>query len=88
MLMVRLTIDDKVVEVEEGSTILAAANKAGVNIPTLCHHESLSPSGSCRLCAVEIMSKLNSAAHNNLYHIVHHGTTLTGEFFPMVSSPL
>jgi len=52
--MVKLTIDDKVVEVEEGTTVLEAAIQNGVYIPTLCYHESLSPGGSCRLCTVEI----------------------------------
>jgi NADH dehydrogenase/NADH:ubiquinone oxidoreductase subunit G len=42
------------VQVEDNWTILDAANFYGVNIPTLCHHEGLSPYGSCRLCTVEI----------------------------------
>ena len=54
--MVKMTIDDKVVEAEEGSTILDAAKKAGISIPTLCYHESLSPIGSCRVCSVEVMT--------------------------------
>jgi len=54
--MVKLTIDDKVVEAEEGLTILDAANQAGIHIPTLCSHESLSPIGSCRVCTVEIIT--------------------------------
>jgi len=54
--MVKLTIDDKVVEADEGWTILDAANQAGIYIPTVCHHESLSPAGSCRVCAVEIIT--------------------------------
>ena len=52
--MVKLTIDNRKVEAEEGSTILDAASQAGIYIPTLCYHESLSPGGSCRLCVVEI----------------------------------
>ena len=35
-------------------TILEAARKAGVVIPTLCHHEKLQPFGACRLCIVEV----------------------------------
>ena len=50
----KLKIDDKVVEAEPGLTILNAANQAGIDIPTLCYHESLTPGGACRLCAVEI----------------------------------
>jgi len=52
--MVSLTIDGKTVEVEEGSTILQAAEKAGIEIPTLCYHKSLLPYGACRLCLVEL----------------------------------
>jgi len=52
--MVKITIDNQIVEAEPSSTILDAANKVGIYIPTLCYHESLSPSGSCRLCVVEI----------------------------------
>ena len=54
--MVRLTIDNQKVEAEEGWTILDAASNIGIHIPTLCHHESLSPGGSCRLCVVEIIA--------------------------------
>ena len=55
-LMVKLTIDDKVVEAEEGSTILDAAKRVGLYIPTICYHEALSSVGSCRLCSVEVMT--------------------------------
>ncbi len=54
--MVRLTIDNQIVEAEEGSTIFDAASKIGIYIPALCYHESLSPGGSCRLCVVEIIA--------------------------------
>ena len=52
--MVKITIDNRIVEAEPGSTILDAASKVGIYIPTLCYHESLSPGGSCRVCVVEI----------------------------------
>lgn len=54
--MVKLNIDDKIVEAEEGSTILNTANQAGIHIPTICSHESLSPAGSCRICTVEVIT--------------------------------
>ena len=50
----KITIDHRPVEGERGQTILQAARRAGISIPTLCHHEGLSPYGSCRLCIVEI----------------------------------
>ena len=54
--MVKLSIDGKLIEAREGATILEAASEAGIYIPSLCYHESLSPSGSCRLCTVEIIT--------------------------------
>lgn len=55
--MVTLTIDGVEVTVERGATILEAAQKAGVRIPTLCHDKRLIPYGSCRLCMVEVTAR-------------------------------
>ncbi|MBA4421629.1 MAG: hypothetical protein C0390_00860 [Syntrophus sp. (in: bacteria)] len=52
--MITLTIDGKEVTARPGTTILAAANEAGIDIPTLCYHKHLLPIGSCRLCLVEV----------------------------------
>ena len=52
--MVNLTIDGKQVSVPKGSTILEAAQEAGITVPTLCWLKKLSPIGSCRLCVVEV----------------------------------
>ena len=52
--MISLTINDKIIEVEEGLTILEAAESAGIKIPTMCSHKALSPYGACRICLVEI----------------------------------
>lgn len=52
--MIGLTIDDQAVEVPEDSTVLQAAERLGIAIPTLCHHEGLAPYGACRLCVVEV----------------------------------
>jgi predicted molibdopterin-dependent oxidoreductase YjgC len=52
--MVTLTIDSKKVTVRKLSTVLDAARKLDIPIPTLCHHPDLSPFGGCRLCIVEI----------------------------------
>jgi formate dehydrogenase (NADP+) alpha subunit len=51
---VRLQIDRHVVEVPAGTTVLRAAEAAGVAVPALCSHPELTPFGGCRLCAVEI----------------------------------
>ncbi|MBN2442884.1 MAG: (2Fe-2S)-binding protein [Spirochaetales bacterium] len=52
--MFTVTIDDISVDVPQGSTILDAARKAGINIPTLCYHPALSSNSTCRLCMVEL----------------------------------
>jgi NADH dehydrogenase/NADH:ubiquinone oxidoreductase subunit G len=54
---VTLTIDGRAVEVPVGTSVLDAAQKTGVVIPTLCHHPALPPDGSCRLCVVEITGR-------------------------------
>jgi heterodisulfide reductase subunit A len=51
--MISLKINGQPVEVEDGSTILQAARKLGIDIPTLCHHDILKPTAACRLCVVE-----------------------------------
>ena len=53
-LMPTVTIDGQKVEVERDATVLDAAKKAGVWIPTLCYHPAVSISGSCRICMVEL----------------------------------
>ena len=49
-----LQIDGTAVKATEGMSILQAARKAGIFIPTLCHHEKLEPHGLCRICMVEV----------------------------------
>lgn len=51
----RIVIDDHPIDTREGATVLNAAREDGIHIPTLCHHPALTPSGSCRLCAVELL---------------------------------
>lgn len=52
--MIEMTINGVPTCVEEGTTLLEAAQFLGFPIPTLCHHEGLSPYGACRVCVVEI----------------------------------
>ncbi len=52
--MIEITIDGQPVSVPEGSTILEAARKFGVETPTLCFLESLTPVNVCRVCVVEM----------------------------------
>ena len=52
--MINLTINGTKVRAEEGSTILEVARFYGIDIPTLCYHDELTPYGACRLCMVEV----------------------------------
>jgi NADH dehydrogenase/NADH:ubiquinone oxidoreductase subunit G len=52
-----LQIDGKEVKATEGMTVLEAAQQAGIDIPTLCHHEKLEPYGGCRMCTVEVETR-------------------------------
>jgi len=52
--MVKFRLNGLEVQAEEGTTLLEAARFYGLDIPTLCYHEGLSPYGGCRLCVVEI----------------------------------
>ena len=49
-----LEMNGRAVEAQSGDTLLSAARRAGVHIPTLCHYEGLPPSGACRMCVVEV----------------------------------
>lgn len=51
---IQLTINGKTTTVEPGTTILQAAEQAGITIPTFCFQEYLKPLGRCRICVVEI----------------------------------
>lgn len=51
--MPTLIIDNQTVTVPEGTNVLEAAKRLGIEIPHLCHHEALGSVGACRLCAVE-----------------------------------
>ncbi|MCX8074589.1 MAG: NADH-dependent [FeFe] hydrogenase, group A6 [Clostridia bacterium] len=52
--MINLTIDSRKIAVEEGSTILDAARKINIDIPTLCFLKEINEVGACRMCIVEV----------------------------------
>ncbi|MFN7039342.1 MAG: NADH-quinone oxidoreductase subunit NuoG, partial [Alphaproteobacteria bacterium] len=52
--MVKLTIDGKEIEVQNGLTVIQACEIAGIEIPRFCYHEKLSIAGNCRMCLVEM----------------------------------
>jgi len=57
MSTITLNIDGRDVKAEEGTTVIQAARSAGIDIPTLCHHEKLKPYTACRICMVEVESR-------------------------------
>lgn len=52
--MINLKINGQAIQAESGQTILQAAQKHGIEIPTLCYHKDLNPTGNCRMCVVEV----------------------------------
>lgn len=52
--LIKITIDGVEIKVPMGTTILEAAKKANIKIPTLCYHEDLCIAGLCRICVVEV----------------------------------
>ena len=55
----RITINDKECWANPGETILTLAEREGIKIPTLCYLKGLSPTGSCRICVVEVEGQRN-----------------------------
>jgi CRP-like cAMP-binding protein/Fe-S-cluster-containing dehydrogenase component len=60
--MIELTIDGKTVQVPPGTTVFDAARMNGISIPTLCHLQSQTPVGVCRLCVVDTGARVLGAA--------------------------
>lgn len=52
--MVKVTVNNTVVEVPESYTVLEAAREAGFEIPTLCYMKEINEVGACRVCLVEV----------------------------------
>ncbi len=59
--MVNLTINGQKLQAEENSTILEAARKANIEIPTLCFLKNINEIGDCRMCVVEVEGRRNFA---------------------------
>ena len=52
--IMKIKLNGKEIQAQDGQTILEAAAEHGVKIPTLCYHKDLNPSGSCRMCVVDV----------------------------------
>ena len=67
--MVNVIIDGIAVRVPEGTTIMEAAAKAGITIPSLCYLKEINEIGACRVCCVEVEGeeRLVSSCNNLVY---------------------
>ncbi len=52
--MIKIQVNGRSVDAQEGETLLSAVRRAGIAIPTLCNYDGLPPSGACRMCVVEV----------------------------------
>lgn len=52
-------VNNKIITARKGETILEALTRNGIVVPTLCHIQGLYPTGSCRMCVVEVEGKSN-----------------------------
>lgn len=55
--MIDIIIDGRSISAEKGETLLHAAKRNQIKIPHLCYHPALKPSGACKLCGVEVVSR-------------------------------
>ncbi len=60
--MVEIFINNKLLKVESGITVLQACELAGIEIPRFCYHEKLSIAGNCRMCLVEMENSVKPVA--------------------------
>ena len=74
--MVTVNIDGKKIEVLEDTTILKAAEAAGIWIPSMCYSDLLEPYGVCRLCSVEIVRGKRSRIVTSCNYPVREGLTV------------
>jgi len=54
-----IEVNGKIIQARKGETILESLAKSGITVPTLCHMPGLYPTGSCRMCVVEVEGKPN-----------------------------
>lgn len=53
---IKITVDGKTIETEEGRQLIDVLNENGFDIPHFCYHPGLGPDGNCRMCQVEIIT--------------------------------
>ena len=75
---IKLTIDGKEVEANEGITVLQAAKQIGIDIPTLCFLKDVNQAGECRICIVEIEGGRVKDLPGVRYHIIRGSLDTAG----------
>ena len=82
--MVNATINGIDITVEDGTTILAAARKVGVDVPTLCYLKEVNEIGACRVCVVEVegqdrcVTACNNVVQEGIYVLTQEKCVLQG----------
>ena len=74
--MVNIRINGLDFQAEPGTTLLEVAQFLGIEIPTLCYNEGLTPYGACRLCVVEIGEGENSKLVSSCTYPVEEGLVI------------
>lgn len=84
--MIKLTINGLTVEVEEGWTVLEAAEFLGLHIPTLCYNKGLTPYGGCRLCVVEIVEGNRTQLVSSCTYPAREGLKVRTDTKPVIAA--
>ena len=84
--MMNLTINGLKVTSRPGLSLLLAARENGIDIPTLCYHDDLKPSGHCRLCVVEIGAAPRTRIVNSCTYPVEEGLTVQTASEPVLAA--
>ncbi|MBN2443850.1 MAG: (2Fe-2S)-binding protein, partial [Spirochaetales bacterium] len=80
--MFTITVNNKKVAADHGETILTVLKREKIDIPTLCHLEGLTPTGSCRICIVELADSgrlipgCSSEVYENMAILTHSPTVI------------
>ncbi len=72
---ITITINDQIVNCEQGMTVLQAAKIIGIDIPALCQHDDFAPQANCRICVVEIVG--NNRLQTSCSTLVKEGMEIT-----------
>lgn len=81
---ITLEIDGQKVQAEPGTTVLEAAQKAGIRVPSLCHVDGIEPYGACRLCTVQITDGDRTTLQASCCYQVKEGLVVQTDAPPVI----